>query len=424
MKKFICLLLSIALLSSILSGCKNKTEEYIESTAEPSEETTVAEPSVWDGSIATAFAGGNGSAENPYEIASAEQLAFLAQEINSGKDYKGKSFSLVCDIDLNNVEWTPIGTYKNKFNGCFNGGGHTIINLKIPELVCFTRTVADTTSESGVAGLFGVCENVYICDIRLENISITIPDKKLKNIYLGGLIGYIYTESECKVILNNIDILSSNIISVKSLEKGTVSSIGGLIGLANLSYTSECEIKNIFSNVNCDISNKYSSKNYIGALIGYISGTSIKCSDLSNMISYTLPDSMVHSYVGAFGCINHLGEGSINISNSFSKVSITKTTNNIPFYENDINAIIGKTNQSKNSDGTAFGKYNFENLYGYVEPIGSYVGFDEIQLSLYSMPSHAEYTEKSCIGCVTLPDIHGLNENIWDLTSLSTPKLK
>ena len=131
MKKFICLLLSIALLSSILSGCKNKTEEYIESTAEPSEETTVAEPSVWDGSIATAFAGGNGSENDPYQISTSEELAFLAQQVNSGNSYAGIHLELTNDIDLNNLEWTPIGNGEFPFMGSFDGNEHTIKNLKI-----------------------------------------------------------------------------------------------------------------------------------------------------------------------------------------------------------------------------------------------------------------------------------------------------
>ena len=38
----------------------------------------------WDGSIATAFAGGDGSANNPYQISNGAELAYLAQEVNAG----------------------------------------------------------------------------------------------------------------------------------------------------------------------------------------------------------------------------------------------------------------------------------------------------------------------------------------------------
>lgn len=44
-------------------------------------------PSVWDGSVATAFAGGDGSTENPYQIANAAQLAYLASLVNNGAEF-------------------------------------------------------------------------------------------------------------------------------------------------------------------------------------------------------------------------------------------------------------------------------------------------------------------------------------------------
>lgn len=36
---------------------------------------------VWDGTVATGFAGGNGDVNNPYLIATGAQLAFLAQQV-------------------------------------------------------------------------------------------------------------------------------------------------------------------------------------------------------------------------------------------------------------------------------------------------------------------------------------------------------
>ena len=46
---------------------------------------------VWDGSVALAFAGGTGTAENPYQIATGAQLAYLASSVNSGETYAGKT---------------------------------------------------------------------------------------------------------------------------------------------------------------------------------------------------------------------------------------------------------------------------------------------------------------------------------------------
>ena len=74
---------------------------------------------IWDGSIASAFAGGTGTAENPYQIATGAQLAYLASSVNNGETYAGKNFVLTADIDLNKRPWTPIA---NAFSDALFGG--------------------------------------------------------------------------------------------------------------------------------------------------------------------------------------------------------------------------------------------------------------------------------------------------------------
>ena len=74
----------------------------------------LAADSTWDGSIATAFAGGTGTESDPYQIADGAQLAYLASEVNNGRAYENSYFVLTADIDLNNKDWTPIG---NSFSG-------------------------------------------------------------------------------------------------------------------------------------------------------------------------------------------------------------------------------------------------------------------------------------------------------------------
>ena len=64
----------------------------------------VAESMIWNGTTAYSYAGGDGSAENPYQIANGAQLAKLVQET----DTTGKYYVLTADIQLNDVrsyEW-------------------------------------------------------------------------------------------------------------------------------------------------------------------------------------------------------------------------------------------------------------------------------------------------------------------------------
>ena len=84
-------------------------------TAVMAEESVAA----WDGSIATAFAGGTGTESDPYQIANGAQLAYLASSVNSGETYEEKNFVLTANIDLNGLPWTPIA---NSFSDALLGG--------------------------------------------------------------------------------------------------------------------------------------------------------------------------------------------------------------------------------------------------------------------------------------------------------------
>ena len=127
-------------------------------------------PTVWDGTVATAFAGGTGTESDPYQIATAEQLAYLAQSVNSGEPYEGIYFTLTSDIALNDTtgeywtafarQWTPIGTYDNPFKGNLDGAGHTVTGLYI-------------NVNKQQVGLFGVTQNASFKNIGLIKADIT-----------------------------------------------------------------------------------------------------------------------------------------------------------------------------------------------------------------------------------------------------------
>ncbi len=114
---------------------------------------------------------GDGSKENPYQISTAEDLAALADFVNSGRDYEDIYFQQVSDIDLSEYEnWTPIGAFgtDTTFAGTYDGGGHTISNLNI---------------SGGNVGLFG-CLSGTVCNLGIESGYIS-----------GGCVGSIASHS-------------------------------------------------------------------------------------------------------------------------------------------------------------------------------------------------------------------------------------
>ena len=85
----------------------------------------------WDGTTSTAFTG-TGTADDPYVIASAENLKSLQEQVAAGETYAGKYFKQTADIDLNNKEFAPImqrTSGKEGFGGLYDGNGYKITNF-------------------------------------------------------------------------------------------------------------------------------------------------------------------------------------------------------------------------------------------------------------------------------------------------------
>ena len=188
---------------------------------------------VWDGSIAESFAGGKGTKDDPYQIATGSQLAYFAKRVNAeeyGEKYADTYFELTEDIDLGGKEWTPVGETVADlimggheyfvFSGNFDGNGYTIKNLTIG---------TETSPYSGdVCGLFGATSGT-IEDVVLENVSIN---------YVGGnhSSGYGFRMGGALVGYSMGDIVNCTVIGLdmKAGSDGSyvaINSIGGLVGV-------------------------------------------------------------------------------------------------------------------------------------------------------------------------------------------------
>ncbi|SDA25830.1 The GLUG motif-containing protein [Ruminococcus sp. YE71] len=144
----------------------------------------------------TCFESGDGSASDPYVIATAAQLAGFAEMVDSGENFLGKYIVLDADIDLSETEnWNPIGAEgsaaKNLdkiFAGSFDGRGHTIKGLKI-----HTADGQPYTEEQNV-GLFSTISTAAkVSGIRLENVDIKVSGEKV--VRAGGITGDITSRS-------------------------------------------------------------------------------------------------------------------------------------------------------------------------------------------------------------------------------------
>ena len=116
---------------------------------------------VWTDNAASNFAGGTGTENDPYQIATAEQLAYLAVKANEGTLHSlGDYYILINNIDLSDHRWVPIGrgtSIESKyFDGYFNGMGKTITGLYV-----------DESTDGYLAGLFGLLTG-QVTDLTIE----------------------------------------------------------------------------------------------------------------------------------------------------------------------------------------------------------------------------------------------------------------
>ena len=204
--------------------------------------------------FADSYAGGDGSKTNPYEIATAEQLAKLARDVNNGNTsqaFLGKYFKLTADIDLKNGIWMPIGKYYNYGNGNgnnrlffgkFDGNGHVIKNMHIQW---------EGTEAWSAWGLFSTLQGASSTNLTtVTNLIIedaTVEKKPEFKPYgpgykVGVVAGEIYGNTE----LSNIIIRGSEIKdNDETYNINNESKIGGIAG--NVQTDSKNETFRIFN---------------------------------------------------------------------------------------------------------------------------------------------------------------------------------
>lgn len=178
----------------------------------------------------TIFAGGNGTAEKPYKIATVRQLAAFAASINEDENYKGKYVLLTADISLAGVNWTPSGggngTYA--FSGNFDGGGHTVSKMTVGSDI--------QPADFAFVGLFGYVSQAVIKNVKLTQVSIHNHYTKDGRSYAGTLAA---------AIENGTRIDNCSVQGIISSKGKNMSYVGGLIGYTSgtasaLSYITNC----------------------------------------------------------------------------------------------------------------------------------------------------------------------------------------
>ncbi len=171
----------------------------------------------WDGTADTSW---YDDTKTEFELNSAEQLAGLAELVDAGNTFAGKTVKLGSNINLYSedangepISFDPIGSYRNKriFEGTFDGQNHTIANMSqntwaldngysyddlglglfgAVENATIKNLVMDNASISGESALCGTIAAVAGDKVTFENIKVTNTEVADYQYYAGGIVGW------------------------------------------------------------------------------------------------------------------------------------------------------------------------------------------------------------------------------------------
>lgn len=219
--------------------------------------------------------GANGSIDKPYIIDEAEDLVWLAEQVNNGNKYAGSYFLQLDNIDLGAInKWTPIGS-DSTFQGMYNGNGFTISNLK------YESTLKD-------AGLFGCVDNGSLSNIILKDFSIT-DTGSTGPMTVGALAGSCYGSVTGCHVIGKSSVTADPGSDLSCSAGGLIGSSGAAVSRcsssaevsSNNSYTTlGGVIGSAFSVSNCVFTGSVKNTaetavNGIGGIAGYINESTI-----------------------------------------------------------------------------------------------------------------------------------------------------
>ncbi len=212
---------------------------------------------VWDGSIDTDWYYDDVSAKT-FEIHTAEELAGLAKIVDSyNATFYNDEIILMNNLDLNGIDWNPIGTTNRPFEGTFNGNNYTISNLSI------------NLPDKSYIGLFAkISQGGGVSDLGIINVDIT--GNQIVGAVTGSITGSSTYINRCYVTGGSVkgngnyvgglvgDIMQSNIEhNYSDVDVTGAARVGGLVGQSQDSL-----IANSFATGNV------SGGNYTGGLLG------------------------------------------------------------------------------------------------------------------------------------------------------------
>ncbi|MGN1062197.1 MAG: hypothetical protein ACI4RO_03630, partial [Candidatus Scatosoma sp.] len=254
--------------------------------------TSTYDKESWANHAAESYATPVDTSAKTVTIASAEEFALFAKEVNNGTTYSGYTVNLVEDVALGQYAWSPIGTSGKPFCGTFNGNNHVISDLYI-------KGTQDNNSANNYHGLFGNLNSpAVVKDFTINNATVN------GSLYVGAVAGMAYTGKEISGITLTGDIKITGWWYV-----------GGIAGNGYINEVKNCTVAANEGSFVTGVGDKQGS--YIGGIFGFRGEGAQKITKCVSNI-----DVSGYSYVGGISGMLHYGN---TISGCTSTGTVTKT---------------------------------------------------------------------------------------------------
>ena len=182
-----------------------------------------------DGTDADLTLKGTGTEEDPYQIATTDDIQAVADYVNNGKGtFSGQYLKFTEDITLP-TGWTPIGTKTSKFQGNLDGDNHL---LTVPEgEQALLGYVAESTLKN--LNIYGkqIASNGVVCNyevdytsrnpIKIDNVTLKSGTQTLKSGFIGG-----YASGQNQITITNSTVEKGVVIGYDK-SQSNIGSFGG-----------------------------------------------------------------------------------------------------------------------------------------------------------------------------------------------------
>ncbi|HMO77866.1 MAG TPA: GLUG motif-containing protein, partial [Candidatus Paceibacterota bacterium] len=308
-------------------------------------------------SVAQAFAGGDGSEGDPYQIINCTQLQSMRDELDA-------HYILNTHIECaDSATWNagrgfePVGTSTALFTGSLDGQNFEIRDLYIERA---DDAIGEDPDDEEYIGLFGYINSATLQNIRFINAYV----KGYR--YVGGLVGYVDTGTITNIQINTdvavdtdcdpklciwarwgeygggivgyADSAEISYVVVGGAVKGSGNEIGGIVG-----YAVNSNIENATSTARID------GGNYIGGIVGRLVGGSVSHVAATGAVVWT--DDLAKSGEGF-----RLG-GLIGRSQDSAVISYATSTGAV-FGRDHVGGLIGEMTDTEVSYSFAGGAVN------------------------------------------------------------------